>query len=159
MKDTITKKVTVRPYGDGYHARCEGHTASSTSSAQGAVGRAALKAFGVPFANGEFPDPANFGITLAPVDGRNWTAERLVQGEIKVNFEETKEAFPPWNRISDDSPLPDDNTAVLVHAPKCSDPVWMGYMEADEWYWIEGTKVPYEVTHWTHLPEPPKEGK
>ncbi len=59
-----------------------------------------------------------------------------------------------WMRSQDR--LPDDGITVLVSVPECeSEPVWLGYHD-DGWRWIDGQAVRGTVTHWRHLPDPPR---
>jgi len=52
--------------------------------------------------------------------------------------------------------LPDDEITVLIFSPLSeSAPVWMGYMEADRWFEVNG--APVTVTHWMHLPAGPEQ--
>jgi hypothetical protein len=63
--------------------------------------------------------------------------------------------------IDCDKYLPDDDLLVLVHLPKRSDPVWLGYVSSGEeedgtcWVGPDGMRLTSEVTHWMELPEVP----
>jgi hypothetical protein len=55
--------------------------------------------------------------------------------------------------------LPDSDTTVMVHCPKESEPVWLGYWDSEYGTWRTIDHAPVTVTHWQHLPEVPKKGK
>ena len=48
--------------------------------------------------------------------------------------------------------LPDAETAVLVCAADCSEPVWIGIYEDGEWGWRSAEGLPISVTHWAPMP-------
>ncbi len=58
------------------------------------------------------------------------------------------------NWIPVDKQLPDDDLEVLVYGPELNDHCWIGYMDGDQWRADNGARI--EVTHWMHLPNPPK---
>lgn len=45
---------------------------------------------------------------------------------------------------------PDDEITVLLNDPKADEPVWPGYKEAGEWFYLEGHNVTPIL--WAHLP-------
>lgn len=57
-----------------------------------------------------------------------------------------------WVRASEY--LPDDDETVLLYAPDASDPVWLGYRDADVWRYVDGMEAA-GVTHWVPLPGGP----
>jgi hypothetical protein len=65
--------------------------------------------------------------------------------------------------IDCDEYLPDDDLLVLVHMPRESDPVWLGYVSSGDeeedqdtcWVGADGMRLQQEVTHWMELPEGP----
>lgn len=65
-----------------------------------------------------------------------------------------------WKRSSDR--LPDDGIFVIVNVPECeSDQVWVAYHDDDRWFWAGNysdarREVKGTVTHWRHLPDPPR---
>jgi len=46
--------------------------------------------------------------------------------------------------------LPDDGLSVLICTTGTAEPVWVGYLDGDDWRDTDGT--PVEVTHWAELP-------
>ena len=56
--------------------------------------------------------------------------------------------------ISAAEELPDDDTTVLIALDDGE--VWTGYHDAGEWLYVSGDQMEATVTHWQHLPEPPK---
>lgn len=60
-----------------------------------------------------------------------------------------------WHPV--ESVMPDDDKTVLIRTPSPGEPVWFGFHDSnDGWYYTDGSKVNYEVTHWAELPEGPK---
>lgn len=61
--------------------------------------------------------------------------------------------FPTWTPI--DSP-PDEDLKVLICSRLWSDPVCFGYIDANEWFFDDGTPCEgiEQPTHWMELPEP-----
>lgn len=53
---------------------------------------------------------------------------------------------------------PDDDQTVLIHSPRLSDAVWLGYISAGQWLTVEGSIV-RDVTHWADLPAGPGAAK
>ena len=51
--------------------------------------------------------------------------------------------------------LPDDELTVLVALADSDEPVWLGYHDADGWYYIDGAPADENVTHWQPMPEGP----
>ena len=49
--------------------------------------------------------------------------------------------------------LPDDDETVLVFCPVAHEPVWLGYLDAGLWYWIDGRAA--APTHWAAFPVGP----
>ncbi len=49
--------------------------------------------------------------------------------------------------------LPDADTTVLIVAPSCTEPVWLGFYNGELWMSVEGIVI--EVTHWAELPIAP----
>jgi len=61
-----------------------------------------------------------------------------------------------WHSVHDG--MPDDDQTVLIRTPSPGEPIWLGFHDSnDGWYYAEGSKVNYAVTHWAELPEGPKE--
>ena len=50
--------------------------------------------------------------------------------------------------------LPDDDICVLIALDDGE--VWTGFLAAEEWHYVSGDLMAAKVTHWMHLPEPPK---
>jgi hypothetical protein len=59
----------------------------------------------------------------------------------------------PWIPVTES--MPDDESTVVVFCPDANDPVWPGYHDAGNWYWVDGD-LAMEVTHWMPMPEPPE---
>jgi len=58
-----------------------------------------------------------------------------------------------WTSCADR--LPDDDLTVLFYAPKLiTEPVWLGYLDDEEWRTMEGDSIE-GVTHWRPVPAPP----
>jgi hypothetical protein len=51
--------------------------------------------------------------------------------------------------------LPDDDLTVLIWSASSDQGVWIGYMDADEWRFVDGSKCLELVTHWAELPKGP----
>lgn len=49
--------------------------------------------------------------------------------------------------------LPDSDLTVLVSAPACSEPIWLGYHDGSEWLSAESAQI--DVTHWADMPKGP----
>lgn len=68
---------------------------------------------------------------------------------------------PGWIPVSQE--MPDSETSVLIHTvdPEWSEPVWIGYFDCGDesmpatWRLASAERVTH-VTHWRHLPEPPR---
>lgn len=59
----------------------------------------------------------------------------------------------PIQWVDSQQQLPDDTATVLINHPSEDEPVWLGYHEADQWYWVDGQQIPHGwVTHWADLP-------
>lgn len=58
-----------------------------------------------------------------------------------------------WISVTDR--LPDDCMTVMVYAPDCNEPVWLGYHENNKWYSPDHIRL--RVTHWMELPAPAEE--
>ena len=62
-----------------------------------------------------------------------------------------------WLPVTD--AMPDDDTTVLVYAPKSDEPVWLGYFDGADWVTVDGT--PYDEDDgsvpiaWAPLPQGP----
>lgn len=60
--------------------------------------------------------------------------------------------------ISAAEQLPDSDTTVMVHAPKASEPVWLGYHDGDSWFSVDGSEygneeeLIAEVVAWAEMP-------
>jgi hypothetical protein len=48
---------------------------------------------------------------------------------------------------------PDSDTTVLLFDPAASEPVWLGYLDGDDWRFVDG--MPAAPTHWTDIPKGP----
>jgi len=71
-------------------------------------------------------------------------------------IEELRGRAVTWIRVTDR--LPDDDTIVLVYAPNAaSEPVWLGYLDGEDWHWANGMRVGQLVSHWAEMPEGPKD--
>ena len=57
--------------------------------------------------------------------------------------------IPVGTRLPDD-----DETVQIALGPKESEPVWLGYHDADGWHSVEGVEC--VVTAWQPMLEPPK---
>ena len=53
--------------------------------------------------------------------------------------------------------MPDDDTSVMIYAPREDEPVWIGYHDGEVWRLASGETV--KVSHWQEMPEPPFNGK
>lgn len=51
--------------------------------------------------------------------------------------------------------LPDDDLMVMVALQGSDEPVWIGYHDADGWYYASGEPAGDCVTHWMPMPEGP----
>lgn len=63
----------------------------------------------------------------------------------------------PWVRCDDQ--LPDDDIDVLVHGPQMTgNPVWLAHYDGEiaNWRWCDGKSVDLRITHWMHIPAPPR---
>lgn len=76
MSEKIQYPVTVKETGSCNYARCNGFTASSTSSPESAAERAAMKAFGLVFNGNHIPRPEDHGVTLKRVSRGTFIAEK-----------------------------------------------------------------------------------
>lgn len=63
---------------------------------------------------------------------------------------------PAWIPVSER--LPDDDLTVMISVNGESEPVWMGYYDADHWK-ETGSGGRVEVTHWMPLPTPPVDSR
>jgi hypothetical protein len=52
--------------------------------------------------------------------------------------------------------LPDADTTVLVYTPADGE-VWLGFYDGECWRGVDASRLRCKVTHWAHLPEPPRE--
>lgn len=61
-----------------------------------------------------------------------------------------------WRSVADQ--LPDADTTVMVFAPACYEPIWLGwYYEEDGWHSVEAVPYPKDaVVAWAHLPQGPQ---
>lgn len=60
-----------------------------------------------------------------------------------------------WHSVHDSMP---DCGNVLIKTLFPAVPVWLGFHDSrDGWYYVDGNKVKYAVTHWAELPEGPTE--
>ncbi len=58
-----------------------------------------------------------------------------------------------------DERLPDDDIDVLVHGPEMEgNPVWLAHYdsEIENFRWCDGKFVDLIITHWMHIPAPPR---
>ena len=55
-----------------------------------------------------------------------------------------------WHDVTDQ--VPDADTTVLIFAPACSEPVWIGWFDGTEWYDTSGCELAGPVLRWAHLP-------
>ena len=61
-----------------------------------------------------------------------------------------------WHSVHDS--MPDDGETVLIKTPSPGEPVWFGFHDSDDgWYYCEGNKVNYAVTHWAEMLKGPTE--
>jgi len=66
------------------------------------------------------------------------------------------QACVQWTSVED--VLPDTDQIVLIASPESDEPVWLGYLDADDrWLTVEGAYI--EVSHWRSIPAPARQGK
>jgi hypothetical protein len=62
-----------------------------------------------------------------------------------------------WIRVADE--LPDADETVLVYCPQSIEPVWLGFLDGEDWRDVSGTSLAEELpTHWMRMPVPPSTG-
>lgn len=54
-----------------------------------------------------------------------------------------------WHPVAEG--LPDDGIAVLVATKNCEEPVWLGFLDGEQWRDVDATAI--EVTHWADIPK------
>lgn len=59
-----------------------------------------------------------------------------------------------WRAVADE--LPDADETVLVSLRDPGEPVWLGFLDVDGWYLVDGAPVFDQVTHWATMPGGPK---
>ncbi len=57
-----------------------------------------------------------------------------------------------WHAVAES--LPDADITVLVRTRGSEEPVWLGYLDGEQWRDVEGLEI--EVTHWAELPLGPQ---
>ena len=50
---------------------------------------------------------------------------------------------------------PDEGLVVMVNVPEASEPIWLGYLDAGEWRYPDGSLIEGDVEHWAEMPEGP----
>jgi len=85
--------------------------------------------------------------------------ERLpanVQGAWTAAGQAAGNACVQWTSVED--VLPDTDQIVLIACPESDEPVWLGYLDADDrWLTVEGAYI--EVSHWRSIPAPVRQGE
>lgn len=54
-----------------------------------------------------------------------------------------------WRAVGEQ--LPDADLTVLVRTRNSDEPVWLGYLDGEEWRDVEGLEI--DVTHWAEMPK------
>jgi hypothetical protein len=65
---------------------------------------------------------------------------------MSTTFSETIE----WFRV--EQALPDSDTTVMIQCPTESEPVWIGWYDAEEREWYSADAMPVAVTAWADMP-------
>lgn len=61
-----------------------------------------------------------------------------------------------WVHVNDQ--LPDDEMTVLLYHPTLNEPIWLGYVNQNFFYDVQGDQLPAgAVTHWADMPWGPEE--
>lgn len=71
----------------------------------------------------------------------------------RLALEEGRKEAIRWRAIADE--LPDADETVLIYCAEASEPVWLGFLDADGWH-CATTGAPTTVTHWAPMPGGPK---
>jgi hypothetical protein len=131
--------VKVKENCSAYVVRAHGITASCTTGAQQAVERLAAKLWG----EGEHP-------CYAQPSG-DW----LIKRDLKNHGLHPKHFVHTWTKVEDF--LPDADLVVLVCVPAASEPVWLGYLDGEDWRYVDATLIERDgikVAGWSDLPAP-----
>ena len=54
-----------------------------------------------------------------------------------------------WHEVSEQ--LPDVDITVMVHAPDCDEPVWLGWYDGATWFAVDASEL-RAVDRWAHIP-------
>lgn len=83
------------------------------------------------------------------------TIKKLNKDATKLNKLRSVQELIVWKDVS--VVMPDDGMTVLIFVPDNSEPVFLGWHDVDDgWYFVDGSKVEQEVTHWDEVPVGPK---
>lgn len=72
----------------------------------------------------------------------------------RLALEEGRKEQIRWRAVAE--ARPDADETVLVCLRDHDEPVWLGFLDVDGWYLVDGAPVFDQVTHWAQMPGGPK---